>query len=269
MGDSPSRGRKLSTRTRSIIFGVLAVFALAAVILGVGALTAPKRPDASLPPVEQQPSQTKLYDDAVAALASGDTTRATTLLRKAAEAGSEPARKKLEQLSQADQQGTQSISLTSAAGQQPSRPSGGTDIDAGYTGARELLALLPTTVKGLNGANAEVTGTGALRPFEAARGSAYDGRVSRVVLTVLDEGTISKAQAYVDGLPKAYPKQVKSVTVGVVPRGKSGNDGQKSASVVFKRGRYVFEVVITTTTGTGADIQPLALEIAKAFPASR
>jgi hypothetical protein len=46
-----------------------------------------------------------------------------------------------------------------------------------------------------------------------------------------------------------------------------GTDGMRFASVAFRRGRYVFEVIVTSS-GPPAGVKALAEQAAAAFPAS-
>lgn len=248
-----------SRRVRGVLWGLLAVGVLAAVILGVGALTSPKRPDASLPELTSEQPGSIQYGEGMAALTSGDTTRAVSLLQKAATAGNEPAKAKLKEIGKR----AAPVSLP------PTTPpaNGKKDLDAGYTGELEPATLLPYGVTGFAAGTVGADGESAILPLDPSVGSQYYGVVSKAVLTVLDASTVAKAQAYIDGLGKAYPQKVGPVTVGIVP-GRTGADDEHSASVVFRRGRYVFEVV-ATGPGEATAIQSLAARIAEAFPASK
>ncbi|HEY3316846.1 MAG TPA: hypothetical protein VGK50_00265 [Coriobacteriia bacterium] len=263
---SDRRGRLMSTRTRTILFSVLAVIALTAVIVVVGALTSPKKPDSSLPAVSTDDRGSGLYREAISSLASGDTTRAVTLLKQSAAAGSSQAAKKLVEVQSAAK--SQQVSLVAPQPRTPtSSPATPTNLDAGYTAAADPAGLLPKSVSGYSAGTIDTSKSSAIMPLQPVT-QVLAQKVSRVVLTVFDQGTTAKAQAYVDGISKAYPKNVRSVRVGVVA-GKSGDDGQNGACVVFRRGRFVFEVVAATIVSDPSAISSVALDAANAFPASR
>jgi hypothetical protein len=91
--------------------------------------------------------------------------------------------------------------------------------------------------------------------------------VSLVAVTVLDKGTVSGARAYVAGFPRAYPKNLQTVTVGI-QSARFGTDGSHLAAVVFSRGRYAFEVVVTSSTGAPASLKAITIKVAAALPAA-
>ncbi len=74
------------------------------------------------------------------------------------------------------------------------------------------------------------------------------------------------AQAFVEQTSKSlYPKNGKTVSID----GASayfGTDGTRFATIVYVRGRYVFEVVLTTLDGKPSALNNEAGNAAKAFP---
>ena len=75
------------------------------------------------------------------------------------------------------------------------------------------------------------------------------------------------AQKFLDGVSKGlYSKDPAVVTVRGVT-GYFGTDGTRFATVAFRRGRYVFEVIVTSS-GPPADAKALAEKAAAAFPAA-
>ena len=94
------------------------------------------------------------------------------------------------------------------------------------------------------------------------------GKVSIVVLTVLDKGTVAGARGYVEGLKRAYARDAQAVTVGTLA-GRFATDGSHLAAVAFSRGRYAFEAVATASRPDPALIKDITVQAAAAFPAAR
>jgi hypothetical protein len=264
---SPSRPPRrliiLSSRTRRILYWVLGVLVLGGVIIGVGALAKPKTNNIALPPVTGESAADKLYREAITAQQSGDATRAIDLLQQAAARGSSQAMQKLEGMNVTP---TSEISSPSPKPQVPSSPKP-TDLSAGFSDpVADVSKLLPFAVAGYSAGTVESSTLGALLPLEPTnKGPAG---VSRVVLTVIDEGSAKGAQSYVDGLSKAYAKDYRKVNVGVVSA-RFATDGQSLASVAFARGRFAFEAVVTVPNGNPVSVEQIAVDAAKSFPAAK
>ena len=131
-----------------------------------------------------------------------------------------------------------------------------------FLSAIELSKLLPKAMEGFSlGASQVIAPDATLAGEPDASGSG----ASNVIWAVHDRGSESAAQTFVDGLSKGlYSKDQATVIVRGVS-GSFGTDGMRFASVVFRRGRYVFEVIVTSS-GPPADAKSLAEKAAAAFP---
>lgn len=236
------------TRTAFRILGTAA--ALALVIIVIGALS--YRPSApSSPPSVTTATPgpgSALYQEALAALASGDTTQATLLLRRAADAGSADAKRKLEQLAPP----------ASTPATTPAAPSG-------YTSAvADMGSLLPVSVPGYRLGVPETSTASALVPASPPKsGSA----IAVIVFEVFDKQTPAAASSFVTKFAKGYPRVRSSVPLGAATA-LFGTDGSHVAALTFSRGRFAFDVVVTVNTGDPAAVKAQAIAAAKAFPAA-
>jgi hypothetical protein len=245
----------LSPRVRRIVWLTGSVVAVAVVIVVAAAFNAP-RPTTSEPgaPVAASGAGARDYESALAALASGETTKAVELLRTAAAAGSVSAQTKLAELAKTP--GASAATTRTA-------PS-----DDQFTGqVADLTTLLPTAIQGYVASAVEPSPTGAILSIQpAAVGPAT--RVTLIVMTVLDKGTEAGARDYVAKLSAAYPDNGSEVTVGS-RSGRFGTSGSRLAAVAFSRGRYAFEVVATSSRPDPVKIKDIALGVAAEFPAAR
>jgi hypothetical protein len=246
-----SRGMRVALRV-----GVTAVV-LAGVVIGVGMLSAALKPaPAPVPPaavpVAGAPAGDTEYRAGLAALASGDSTKAAELLTAAAAKGSVAAKTKLDTLSKPP---TPPVIAPVIAPDAYAKP------------VADIASLLPATVPGYTTSVVETTTAGAIVSLQPASGGPQ-GIVSLVVLTVFDKKTPSGAAAYVASFKSAYPHDLASVKVRDVS-GRFGTDGAHLAAVVFSRGRFAFEVVATSRRGSPRDVKTQTLQAAAAFAASR
>ncbi len=131
-----------------------------------------------------------------------------------------------------------------------------------------LATLLPKTVAGYGVGATERSSTSAIVPLEPTISGPAAGKATIVVLTVFDKKTEAGAKAYVGNFQLAYPKDLAVVTIGTLT-GRFGTDGSRLAAVVFSRGRYAFEIVATTRRGAPVDLEPLVVQAAGAFGATK
>jgi len=189
------------------------------------------------------------YLAGIDALASGDTTKATELLSKAAAAGNPTAKAKLDDVSK-------------PASTTPSVPASDTYL----AGVSDMATLLPVTVEGYAMSEVETDGPSAIVSAEPVT-PGQQASISRIAFTVYDKITASRAKTWLSRFATAYPRNVARVTVGDVS-GKFGTDGAHLASVAFVRGRYTFEVVATAVRGNPKDLKSLVIQAAEAFSAA-
>lgn len=279
---------------RHLLMGVASVVLLALVMFGVSALTQPSRDDDVTSPdlaLSEDQGQ-ELFDSAMEALDLGDVPGAIGLLQRAlvVDPSNMPARRELERLIAADgrtspnNSGGTSIDVTepSPTGTSPT-PGGGTsspddpptqgggapppsDRDAGFLDpVDDLRDLLPSSVPGyelglpvLLGDDVSVTGD----PVE----SGPQGRVTRALFAVHDRGSPEAADAFIrDVMKVAFPSDSMNVEIGGVPA-YFGTDGTRFAAIAYKRGRYVFEVVVTSSGARPASLKDDVIDAARAFP---
>ncbi len=257
-GDSAEKPAKPASRARNVAIGAVTVFVLAAVIFGVSALSGtddpPPAPDTAQLTAAQQSQQA--YEAALVALESKDTTKAVVLLKKAVT---------LDPSNQAAQDELDRVT-------KPTTPQGSDDDDeappvaddsAFLKEVSDISKLLPAAVAGYSlgttvGEKPDVTrsGTPTGRP----------GEITLAVWAVHDRGDAKKAQAYItDTSKKAYSKDGADVTIDGA-KGYFGTDGTRFATVTYARGRYVFEVILTSNSGAPKGERAKAEEAAKAFP---
>jgi hypothetical protein len=302
--DSGSEGGSGSKRKQGILFGVVVVLLAAGVILIVSALPLFKKPAEQIPPVQVM-SPASEYERALAAEKSGDTTAAIAILTGIVQA--DPKNLAANQMltgllvnsGSTTTSGTAGSGSSSAGSSKSGSASGnpgngsangssgtsksGTSgsgssttssspapADAAYLKAIGLTTLLPTTMAGYNVSPAEDQKTIAVVTAEPTGGSAAFGALSMVELTVHDQGTAADAALFPTRVSqRLYPKSADSkVKVGSFT-GYYGTNGQRLATVVFVRGRYVFELIATTVGAGSQQTKALSVAAASAFPASK
>lgn len=251
---APARRRALWIAA-TVVVGAL-------VILGFGAfsLRTPSSENVQVPPAAGQAD----YERGLAALASGDTTKAIGLLEAAAAAGNGAAKTALARARAAS--GPAGGSGASGAGSGGGTVPTTTPSTSDPAAVDDLGSLLPVSVAGYDLAEPEISRTSAILALEPTFQGPY-GKVSIVVMTVMDKETAAAAKAYVDALPKAYPQNGETLPVGA-DQARFGTDGSRLAAVAYSRGRYVYEVVATASRFDPMVAKPYAVAVATAFPAS-
>lgn len=267
------KGSNSTGRRRRLLRWVWAgasALALAAVILGVSAVSRPRTaslPEARLAGVEAE----RLADQGLAALSRGETSTAVPLLRRAAAAGDERAKRALDRIARRTPRPV--TRRDEPAAPDPTPPSTPPVVppktDEEYLKALgDLRVLLPSAVEGYEFGAPEGVTPVTVMPVDATPSGPYR-RLSRAVVSVHDRGTASAASAFVSGVSKtAYPDDAASVTVGS-RTAYFGTDGQHLATVSFARGRYAFEVIVTASNEAPEDVRDIALQLAAAFPAAK
>lgn len=240
---------------------------LAAVIFGVAALSKPK---ASSTPgnLAGFDESSRLYDQGLAALESGDASAAAEFFARAlaVDPTNSRAREQLDQIGVDTPPATEPDDDPEPPSDEPTAPPV-TDPDAGFTDpVDDLTVLLPKTVAGYslglaNALGADATVAGEPTPTGPAN-------IRSVLFSVHDFEDNDKADDFVASTTlSAFPENGADVTVGGVP-GYFGTDGERFAAVAFARGRYAFEVIITTDSGAPGTLMDAALLAAEAFPDS-
>ncbi|MDZ4178620.1 MAG: hypothetical protein U1E29_05255 [Coriobacteriia bacterium] len=257
------RWRALGGRRQAIVTSAVTVV-LAAIILWIGmAVSSPERTE---PPVQGltalQESDLE-YRKALDALASGETTTAIALLERALQLDSanERARRQLTRTrsgaGDSGNGGTPDVPADSAP--DPVAP----DDPAFNQPIAELADLLPPYVDGyvlgvvVKGED-DVTVSGTPVDLDLSN--------TRSLWTVHDTKTTAGATAFIaDVTGSLYTQDAATLTIGGA-QAFFGTDGTRFASIVYVRGRYVFEVVLTSATGDPAGLRRETEDAARAFP---
>jgi hypothetical protein len=241
----------LSARVRRGLWMGGTILAAAAIIGLFGALSAPK-PVVQPAPTSATAPGLQAYTDGMAALAAGETTKALALLKSAAAAGNKSAAERLEEIASTAPSSTPDAAPTDET---LSRP------------VADVASLLPASITGYTTTKVEKNPDGAIVAFQPTYDGPY-GKVTLVVLSVLDKGSEAQARAYVEQLSRAYASNAATVTVGT-RQGRFGTDGSHLAAVAFSRGRYAFEAVATASRPDPSTVGDITIAAAAAFPAAR
>lgn len=250
-------------RKKAIIFG-----ATAAVVLAVGiAIVFGARGsggETEVPgPVVTEFDARSFAESATATLASGDTTRAVLLANQALEL--DPTNKAAKDVlakvqAAAASDGSSEGDGNSTPSKQPTAPA---DPNKGFTDAvADFDALLPVTFEGFDLGSKVV-----LKPDATVAATPRSGSsgVTRIIWSVHETAGSTEAKKFIARTSKVlYGTDGKAVKIDGVD-GYSGTDGTRSATAVYVRGRYVFEVIVTYSGASADDARATAVRAAEAF----
>ena len=269
--DGRSR-RRLTRRTLYLLSAAATVLVLAGVILGISALSSPTRSADSVVEFSTGDESTSLYEQALKALASNDETAAVILLQKAIalDSTNTAARDELTKIvgaraSEQSKSGNDSEDV--GATDPPDGPVG--NPDEGFTEAVEDLGtLLPASLEGYEFGMVTEFGSDANVSADPTDSGPVDV-ITRVLFSVHDLQDPDTAKSFITSVTKvAFPENSAEVTVNGVPA-YFGTDGARFATVAFSRGRFVFEVIVTTDSGAPGTLLDLSIVVASAFPDSQ
>ena len=251
----------------------MTVLVLSGVILGVSALSSPTQSADSVGEFSTGDESTRLYEQALEALASNDETAAVILLQKAIalDSTNTAARDELTKIvgaraSEQPKSGNDSEDM-------PESPDSPDDLienpDEGFTEAVEDLgALLPASLEGYEFGMVTVLGSDANVSADPTSSGPVDV-VTRALFSVHDLQNPDAAKSFIASVTKvAFPENSADVTAGGVPA-YFGTDGARFATVAFSRGRFAFEVILTTDSGAPGTLLDLSVVAAAAFPDSQ
>lgn len=266
MGSNDLGAADKAKRIKSIMWAVITVVALAGVILVIGALGEARKNDEARLELTATQRSDRMYSDGMAALESGETTEAVQLFTRALE------------LDPANERASAELDKINKPAQDTDNDGGGstnptvtpvTDPDAGYlAAAADLTKLLPVTVSGYELGMTQALGTEAQVPADPTTGGPLR-RVKRVVFVVHDRGDATKAKAFVSSVSRtAYPQNAADMKLNGIPA-YFGTDGSLLATIAFTRGRFAFEVLVTSDGPAPGTLLDDALAAAAALPASR
>lgn len=257
------------TRRRGFLWGFLGVLVLAAVILVGAGLSSPKRspqrPAASV--TGQADRGNRLYEDAMAALRSGDSTRGVELLRQAASLVPTDVRVRR---ALATAEASAKVSSTSAPDGDPAAPrppSGNASSPAtAPPPPRDSRALLPPALtEYVLGAVSQDGGELAVSLDPKPR-SAVSGLVSHGVLAVHTFRDERASSHFVSSVIRAsFPRSARDTSVGAIPA-YFGTDGRRVAGLSFAWGRFAVDILLTAENGDPAGLFGAASKVAAEIP---
>lgn len=263
VSESPmsTRGRNLP---KTLAITAITVFVLAGVILGISAFSSSRKPAAENTDsvLSDRALSEQSYDAAMQALRSGDSTVAISLLEQAVLFDSTNTLAKNQLAKQKKKPKPASNSNTDSGDDDDDTTPPAPD-SAFLADVTPLTKLLPTSASGyaLGSRVGDATDVTV-----SARPTGPPGAVSLVAWAVHDRKTAKGATDFITNTSKkAYPKDGTSVTIDGAS-GYFGTDGVRFATVTYVRGRYVFELILTSTSGAPKQERSLAETAAKAFP---
>lgn len=276
---SDSRGRD---RRSVFLWAVGSVVVLALVIFGISALSSPKdepEPSGTTAPrsaddLAKERSE-RLYQQALKAQQSGDTTGAIDLTEQALKAYAENDDAKVLLATLV----SSTASSGGSSGGSGSGGSGGGTTTSSKTPTSttppaqgrvaKIETLLPSKIRGYTiglPVKEQKVAVVSADPYADSDDALI---VTHVLFSVHDRGTEAAARKWVETVnKKLYGEDRKAVTILGGP-GYMGTDGARLASAAFWRGPYAFEVVATTITEELGDAGNIALKSAAAFPVKR
>jgi len=250
----------MPSKTTLIRAGIALVVLVAAIVTG-SLFAQSKRPPTPKPiqlSAEQQSAAD--YDKAIAALSKEDTAAAVVLLQRAVtlDRNNTRAVTKLSEIKKTTTPSTPTPQTPAAPATKTPDP----NAPNPFLGPIDVKKLLPKTMEGFSLGLAQVIDTDAT---VAGEPNVANSVVSNIIWAVHDRGSEAKAQQFVDGLNSGlYPQDAASVNIRGAT-GVFGTDGTHFASVAYRRGRYAFEVILTTS-GPPVNAKTLAEKAAAAFP---
>lgn len=266
----PEPAEGSSPRRRTVIWTVVTVLVLAGVVFAGMAIRG-SRDDSGPVQISQLPPEEvsqRYYDDALEALASGDTSSAVDLLQRALELdpGNQAARTELRRItSQADADGGGGTPSGGGQSGGSTEPTPEPDPDDFLAAISDMTKLLPRSAAGYalgmpvsDKTDAAISGDPTVEGPRA--------EVSTVLFSVHDRKDANGAASFITKVSRTvYPKDQGTVEVEGTDA-YFGTDGKRLATVVYVRGRYVFEVIMTANSGTAKSLKALAAKAAESFP---
>lgn len=257
----------MKARTRALLGSAATVVVIAAVILGLWAFGSARKPSAPTIVLSPQQRSQQALKDGLSALSREQTGTATELLQNALtiDPNNTAAKEALAKLkSGSTSSGSSSSSSSSAKTSSTTTKTQSTAPAATWETALNIAKLLPTTYPDYSLGTVTKVGSDAVVSGDPAKQGAV---VTKILWTVHDRGSDAKASDFIKQVSKtAYAHNGTTIDVNDVSA-YFGTDGAQGATVAYVRGRYVFQVEITTTQPP-ADEQTFAQQAADAFPTS-
>lgn len=254
---------KRPSKTAITRLGIALVVLVAAIVTGSLFAVSKRPPNPGIIRLSPEQQSASDYDKAIELLSNNDTATATLLLERAVavDRNNTEAVRKLQELKKPKTPAPgPGPGTTQTPTPQPPAP-GGPDP---FLGDIDLKRLLPAAMEGFSLGSQQIIATEASVSGDA---NAANSTVTGVLWAVHDRGTEAAAQETVVGLSQSlYPQDKATVNIRGVT-GYFGTDGTRFASIAFRRGRYAFEVIVTSTSPP-ASAKTIAEKAAAAFPAA-
>jgi len=269
-GTTPTKNQP-QRRRGAIISGAITVLVLAAVLIGVAALgPTQSEKQVKLGLTESGLDAQQYAVQAEGALASGDTTAAVALAKRALSVDpNNPVAKSVIVRASSSQSGSSSSSNGSSGGSGSGSGSGSgdkksaADPDEGFTKRLSTMAkLLPAGFNDyfLGGSTTTQSESQVSATPVSARQEA-----NQIIWTVHQTGSKAEARAFVSDVSKnLYANDSAALNFDGVTA-YFGTDGARFATVAYIRGIYVFEVLVTGNTTSPKTLKALAQKAAEAF----
>jgi hypothetical protein len=254
----------VTSRTKWVIGSAITVVVLVAVIFVGWNLSSPSKPPAPTVTAIPSPAQQSqdAYQQGVAALSSDQTATAAALFNKALtlNPNNSAAKKALDSMTSTKKTSTP---VSNPATTKPAAKPKATDPF--LTKVADIGELLPKSFSDYSlGARQKLGGDASV----TGNPNAASAAASNITWAVHDRKSSAGAKAFVaKTTKKLYAKNAATVTIAK-HSGYFGTDGTHFASAVVARGRYVFEVTLTSKSGPPSALKALALQAAGAFPSA-
>ncbi|MDZ4169492.1 MAG: hypothetical protein U1E26_07540 [Coriobacteriia bacterium] len=261
--------RRMTRPSGRTTLGIAAgVVALAAVIFVLSAVSGGDPSTSGDSGAAQQTVESRLTSAEIR-LATGDTTRAVAIAQEIL--ATDPGNVRAQAIvSKAGRGSAPAPSAPTSPGSSPSdepnseNPPPQVDDEAFSKEIEDIGALLPKAFEGYSMSEPVVMGGDA---DVSADPVSPDAPAYRVAWAVHDRQSNDGAESFIAKTSKVvYPKASSQKIVVDGAPAYFGTDGRELATVVYRRGRYVFEVVVVAKTqGDPSKLQPLAVLAAKEF----
>jgi hypothetical protein len=273
---SGGRWSRMSGRAKMLLGVGATVVVLAGVILGVSAFSATDSSETATTQLTDVQRSALAYQKGLAALEAGETTAAVAALKQAVELdpANQAAADALARAVRAASAGTggdaggpdESGDPEPGAEPEPEpQPEPEPEDSAFLKPVADLKVLLPVQADGF----ALGTPTGTEEAATLA-GTPNDPELiaSRSLWTVHDRETPAGAAKFLTAVSKSlYAEDAATATIDGA-KAYFGTDGTRFATMVYVRGRYVFEVVLTSLYTSPAELRTEAEDASAAFPDS-
>lgn len=236
----------MSARMKALLGGAGTIAVLAAIILGLWAFTSPKSPTVPTITVSPQQRSQQAFKDGQAALSKDQTSTAAELFQNAVtiDPNNTAAKDALAALKNGGSSSSGSTTTQSPGSSSTATKTPVAAASLAWTQKLDIGKLLPKSFADYILGSIDTVGADSVVTGSPAKKGAT---VTSIVWAVHDRATAAGASAFISKVSKTlYTHDAATIKVNDVSA-YFGTDGKQFATVSFVRGRYVFEVVITST----------------------